>query len=77
MIIDAARQLAADLQHCWMIGDLLDDVEAGRRAGCRTVLIDNDNETEWHGGPFREPDLRVKNLAEAAKLIIQSGGKPA
>ena len=30
-----------------MVGDILDDVEAGRRAGCRTVLLDNGNETEW------------------------------
>jgi phosphoglycolate phosphatase-like HAD superfamily hydrolase len=30
-----------------MIGDILNDVEAGRRVGCRTILIDNGNETEW------------------------------
>jgi phosphoglycolate phosphatase-like HAD superfamily hydrolase len=35
-----------------MIGDILNDVEAGNRAGCRTVLIENGNETEWIQGPF-------------------------
>ena len=30
----------------WMIGDILDDVEAGRRAGCRSVLLDVGNETD-------------------------------
>jgi D-glycero-D-manno-heptose 1,7-bisphosphate phosphatase len=72
LIVHAARQLQADLRHCWMIGDILDDVEAGRRAGCRTVLIDNGNETEWKPGLHRFPDYRVNNLAEAARTILRT-----
>jgi histidinol-phosphate phosphatase family protein len=34
----AARTLDIDLAGSWMVGDILNDVEAGRRAGCRTVL---------------------------------------
>ena len=30
-----------------MIGDILNDVEAGNVAGCKTILLDNGNETEW------------------------------
>jgi len=74
LIVNAARQLQADLRHCWMIGDILDDVEAGRRAGCRTALIDNGNETEWKPGLHRIPDIRAKDLAGAARAII---GTPA
>ncbi len=52
-----------------MIGDILHDVEAGRRAGCRTVLIDNGHETEWDLTPARQPDFVAGDLAAAAALI--------
>lgn len=66
----AASQFGIDLKKSWMIGDILDDVEAGKRAGCQTILLDVGNETEWKAGPFREPDFRVKDLSEAAKIIV-------
>lgn len=40
MILQAAADLELDLQRSWLIGDILDDVEAGNRAGCRTILVD-------------------------------------
>ena len=52
-----------------MVGDILDDVEAGRRAGCRTVLVDNGNETEWLMSEELRPHARVGSLAEAADVI--------
>jgi phosphoglycolate phosphatase-like HAD superfamily hydrolase len=54
-----------------MIGDILDDVEAGRRAGCRAILIDNGHETEWQLSPLREPQQRARNFLEAAEYIGQ------
>lgn len=39
MLIEAARKHDLDLARSWMIGDQEKDVEAGRRAGCRTVLV--------------------------------------
>lgn len=75
MVVSAMRQLGADPQECWMVGDILDDVEAGRLAGCRTVLIDNGNETEWLPGPLREPHYRATDLAEAARRIVASYGR--
>jgi D-glycero-D-manno-heptose 1,7-bisphosphate phosphatase len=67
----AAREQKIDLAESWMIGDILHDVEAGRRAGCRTVLLDNGNETEWHITPERVPDHVAHDLAEAAALILE------
>jgi histidinol-phosphate phosphatase family protein len=61
-----------DLAQSWMVGDILDDVEAGRRAGCRTILLDNGNETEWLPGPWRTPDRLTSNLAEAARTILEA-----
>lgn len=69
----AASEHGIDLHGSWMIGDILDDVEAGKRAGCRAVLVCNGNETEWRGGVFRQPDHLVRDLAEAARLIVGAG----
>lgn len=69
LLIQAARELHVDLTHSWMIGDILHDVEAGRAAGCRTVLLTNGNETEWNLTPLRWPNLIADEVFEAAKLI--------
>jgi len=69
MLLQAAREHGVELAQSWMVGDILDDVEAGRRAGCRTVLVDNGNETEWQLSAGREPHARVQGLLEAADLI--------
>jgi D-glycero-D-manno-heptose 1,7-bisphosphate phosphatase len=69
LILRAARDLAVDLPRSWLIGDILHDVEAGRCAGCRTVLIDNGNETEWRISADRTPHYMAGDLAEAARLI--------
>lgn len=39
MFFALARKHALDLSRCWMVGDSETDVEAGRRAGCRTILV--------------------------------------
>ena len=72
LIERAAREHRVALADSWMIGDILDDVEAGRRAGCRTVLLDNGHETEWKRGALRRPDGVARDLAEAAALILRA-----
>ncbi len=77
MILRAAREHGVDLAGSWMIGDILNDVEAGSRAGCRTVLVDKGNETEWVAGAGRTPDLVVGTVLEAALRIAgDSSGPP-
>ena len=75
MILNAGRDHAIDLARSWLVGDILDDVEAGRRAGCRTILIDNGHETEWRTSPGRTPDHVAADLVEAAEIIL-SGSQP-
>jgi histidinol-phosphate phosphatase family protein len=72
MLRRAAVDLGIDLSKSWMLGDILDDIEAGRRAGCRTVLIDNGNETEWRRGRRRRPHHRAADLADAARFILSA-----
>jgi D-glycero-D-manno-heptose 1,7-bisphosphate phosphatase len=72
LILRAAREHEVDLDNSWFIGDILDDVEAGRRAGCRAVLIDNGNETEWTRSPLRDPHFIAGDLCEAARRILDA-----
>lgn len=69
MLQRAAHEHDIDLARSWMIGDILHDIEAGHRAGCRAVLIDNGNETEWDLTGLRQPELLAADLAQAAALI--------
>jgi D-glycero-D-manno-heptose 1,7-bisphosphate phosphatase len=71
MITRALAEHSIDPRQSWMVGDILDDVEAGRRAGCRTVLVDNGHETEWQRTPDREPDYVAADLREAGELIVR------
>lgn len=67
----AAQDHDIALHESWMVGDILNDVEAGQRAGCRSVLIDNGNETEWKSGAMRQPHAVAGDLLQAARAILQ------
>jgi histidinol-phosphate phosphatase family protein len=77
LLLQAARDLDLDLAASWMIGDILDDVEAGRRAGCRSILLLNGGETVWDVSGERLPDAVAKDLASAAERIVAATRLPA
>lgn len=67
MLRRAARKHGVNLSASWMVGDIEADVEAGRRAGARTVLI----------GPETAqppPDHRAKDFAAAVRHILAVSG---
>ncbi|SPA48220.1 D-glycero-alpha-D-manno-heptose-1,7-bisphosphate 7-phosphatase [Cupriavidus taiwanensis] len=70
LLLQAAAAWRLDLARSWMIGDILNDVEAGNRAGCATVLVDCGNETEWQLSPARQADYVVPTLDAAARLVV-------
>lgn len=75
LLLQAAETVGIDLRESWMVGDILDDVEAGCRAGCRTVLLDGPlvgGETEWLTGECRTPDFTAASLEAAADSILSS-----
>jgi len=41
LLVQAAAELGINLAQSWMIGDGLVDIQAGRRAGCRALLLVN------------------------------------
>jgi D,D-heptose 1,7-bisphosphate phosphatase len=71
MILKAANDLDIDTARSWMIGDILHDIEAGNRAGCKTILINNGNETEWKMTAMRKPTGVANDLEEAAHIILK------
>ena len=81
LLLRAAQELDLDLGASWFIGDILDDVEAGNRAGCRSILLDVGNETEWRTGSHRVPHCRAPDLAAAADIVaaqatVRPGAQP-
>jgi len=67
LLLQAADKHKIDLAASFMIGDRWKDIEAGRRAGCRTILVDSDYAEE---GLETKPDHRVHTLPEAAAVIL-------
>jgi len=39
MLEQAAKDFNLDLKQCWMIGDALSDIQAGKSAGCKTIQV--------------------------------------
>ena len=70
LLLQGAEDLGLDLRASWMVGDILDDVEAGNRAGCRSVLVGTEHETEWMWTPERRPWGVAPDLAAAADLVL-------
>jgi len=71
MLLQAAEEMDIFLPESWMIGDILNDVEAGNRAGCRSVLLNNGNETVWETNQHNEPAYIANDLREAAQFIVK------
>ena len=65
LLLDAAHDLGLDVSHSFMVGDRWRDVEAGRRAGCRTVYIDR----RYSERPPVSADVVTTGLAEAVGWI--------
>jgi len=69
LLNQAAQEHEIDLSRSWFVGDILHDIEAGRLAGCRTILLDTGNETEWQLSYKRLPHHTVTDLYAAAQII--------
>ncbi len=74
LIDQACRELGIGRQSSWMVGDTTADVEAGRRAGLRTVLL-----RSGHAGADAKhvvrPDYTACDLADAVEWILVGHAK--
>jgi len=73
MLVAASHELGLDLTESFMVGDRWRDIEAGKRAGCRTIHIDRHYSEK---GPDH-PDLVVADLPSAVRWIqaVRGGTK--
>jgi D-glycero-D-manno-heptose 1,7-bisphosphate phosphatase len=69
MLLQAAREMDLDLPESWMVGDSGRDIEAGRAAGCRTILLGSAQQ-----GQDARPDYTCASLAEAVEVILDASG---
>ena len=72
MLEQGAARFGLYLSGCYMVGDRWRDVDAGHRAGCRSVLLDYGYHER---AADNEPAARVKSLIEAAGWILQDAAK--
>ncbi len=67
MLLRAAKKYDLLLSECWMVGDAATDITAGKRAGCKTVLITQSGEfLSW----VDQPDIGADSLSSAAERIL-------
>ena len=69
MLLKAAKEFDIDLGQSWMIGDRGRDIEAGRSAGCRTILIEQLPRESKPKSEGVVPDYKAVNLKEAVNII--------
>jgi D-glycero-D-manno-heptose 1,7-bisphosphate phosphatase len=73
LILQAARELGIDPSSSYMVGDGVNDVEAGRNAGCTTIWVG-----QWKCDMCQvmaekgvKPDCTATSLLEAVRLVQQ------
>jgi len=69
MILEATAEHGIDLSRSWMIGDKAIDIECGRNAGVRTILVET-----GYGRKTAEcsPDHRAPTVTEAIRIALAS-----
>jgi D-glycero-D-manno-heptose 1,7-bisphosphate phosphatase len=80
MIHRAAEALALDLSRSWVIGDAPRDIEAGRAAGCRTILFQDPSLPASPAATSAThvlPDHYVQSLKDAMDIIERETAKAA
>jgi len=68
MVLEAAAEYGIDLENSFFVGDKTDDIECGRRAGTRTILV----RTGYGATQECEPDFTAQDAAAAVDWILRS-----
>lgn len=66
LINEAVQEYGVDVGRSYLVGDRWRDIEAGRQAGCTTILID----TRYPQERPLQPDKITSSLTEAVDLIL-------
>ena len=72
MVLDASRSFGVDIEHSYFIGDRISDIETGKNAGCRTILVltGAGRETQTSLSPSQNADRVAASLLDAVGWIL-------
>ncbi len=68
MVLEAAAQFDVDLARSYIIGDKSADVECGKRAGAKTILV----LTGYGAQQDCTPDYLVRDVVEAMDMVLEA-----
>lgn len=71
MLLEAAKEHKIDLTQSWMVGDKMSDIEAGHRAGCRSILYTFQSNEDSSGSSYLPAEIISNDLLEAAQKSLQ------
>ncbi len=73
MLLKASEEMDVDLEQSWCVGNSRRDIEAGKQAGCKTILLDSPShkeQAEQNLAPKGvKPDFRAVNMKEVVNII--------
>ena len=69
MLLAAAEEFDIDLTDSWLVGDSARDIDAGKTAGCTTILIENATHNRTLEPGATTPDYTAVNIKEVANII--------
>lgn len=73
----ACRELGIDSSRSWLVGDNATDIQMGRGAGCRTVLVLTGASTRGDARRMAvRPDRVARDLTQAVAWILRQKGRP-
>lgn len=75
LLLDASRRFDIDLERSVLVGDALTDIAAGKRIGCKTILVltgrGRQARQELALRPALQPDATADDLAAAVPLVAE------
>ena len=72
MVWEAAADYDIDLARSYFIGDKSADIECGRRAGTRTILV----LTGYGAQRDSRPDFTARDMTEAVEIVLRTSDGP-
>jgi D-glycero-D-manno-heptose 1,7-bisphosphate phosphatase len=70
LIRRAVEELGVRTDRAWFVGDTWMDVLAGRRGGCRTIMVGPEARDASSLPEDRRPEFALRDLLDAARVIL-------
>jgi len=75
MLLQASRDLHIDLSRSYMVGDMMKDVQAGKKAGTKGILVKTGYGTGEETDEGLTPDYVAADLLDAVTWILEDAAR--